>query len=162
MLERSIALARTFAFALVLAVAGAAPAAAGDDGVVRVRSAYPTDETIARLKRDIAAKGIRFFVEVDQSQLAADAGVKLTGVRRSTLLVFGNPPLGTQFLNARPAAGLDWPVRLLVQEDAQGNVWATYTDFAWIARRHGIDPDTAQFKTASGVIASIAAAVTAP
>ncbi len=162
MLERSIALARTFALALVLAVAGAAPAAAGDDGVVRVRSAYPTDETIARLKRDIAAKGIRFFVEVDQSQLAADAGVTLTGVRRSTLLVFGNPPLGTQFLNARPAAGLDWPVRLLVQEDAQGNVWATYTDFAWIARRHGIDPDTAQFKTASGVIASIAAAVTAP
>jgi uncharacterized protein (DUF302 family) len=159
MLARTPDLGRTLA--LALAVLAAAPAAAGDDGVVRVKSAYPADETIARLKQDIAAKGIRFFIEVDQSKLAAEAGVKLTGVRRSTLLVFGNPPLGTQFLNARPEAGLDWPVRLLVQEDAQGNVWATYTDFGWIARRHGIDPGAEQFKTAAGVITSITSAVKA-
>lgn len=159
--------ARRTALAVLFAAAAATSAmpltaaaqAARDDGVVRVKSAYPIDETIARLKKDIAAKGIRFFDEIDQSQLAANAGVKLAGVRRSTLLVFGNPPLGTQFLNARPEAGLDWPVRLLVQEDAQGNVYASYTDFAWIARRHGIAPDTEQFKTASGVIASIASSV---
>jgi uncharacterized protein (DUF302 family) len=154
---RTLALARTFA--LALAVLAAAPAAAGDDGVVRVKSAYPTDETILRLKNDIAAKGIRFFVEVDQSKLAAEAGVKLTGVRRSTLLVFGNPPLGTQFLNARPAAGLDWPVRLLVTQDERGDVWAVYTDFQWIAKRHGITNRVDQFNTASGVIASITGAV---
>jgi uncharacterized protein (DUF302 family) len=160
MLTRIIAAARTAALALALALA-AAPALAGDDGVVRVKSAYPVDETIARLKKDIADKGIMFFSEVDQSKLAAGAGVELKQVRRSTLLLFGNPPLGTQFLNARPAAGLDWPVRVLVQEDTQGNVWATYTDFGWIARRHGIDPNTEQFKTASGVIASITSAVKA-
>lgn len=160
MLARTLVLGRTLA--LALAVLAAAPAAAGDDGVVRVKSAYSTDETIVRLKNDIAAKGIRFFVEVDQSLLAAEAGVTLTAVRRSTLLVFGNPPLGTQFLNARPEAGLDWPVRLLVQEDTHGRVWATYTDFGWIARRHGIDSGSEQFKTASGVIASITSAVTAP
>ena len=160
MLARTLVLGRTLA--LALALLAAAPARAGDDGVVRVKSAYTTDETIVRLKNDIAAKGIRFFIEVDQSKLAAEAGVKLTGVRRSTLLVFGNPPLGTQFLNARPEAGLDWPVRLLVQEDAQGHVWATYTDFGWIARRHGIDPGSEQFMTASGVIASITSAVKAP
>lgn len=81
------------------------------DGVVRVKSAYGFQETIERLKRDIAAKGIRFFSEIDQSKLAADAGIKLDP---STLLVFGNPPLGTQFMTANPNAGLDWPVRLLV------------------------------------------------
>jgi uncharacterized protein (DUF302 family) len=48
-------------------------------------------EAIIRIKADIAAKGIRFFDEIDQSKLAADAGIKL---RPSTLLVFGNPPLG--------------------------------------------------------------------
>jgi uncharacterized protein (DUF302 family) len=80
----------------------------------------------------------------------------------STLLVFGNPPLGTQFLNANPQAGLDWPVRLLVQQDEKGDVWAVYTDFIWIARRHGIrDTERAPFETASGVIASITSAVRA-
>ena len=33
--------------------------------------------TIARLKEDIADKGIKFFGEIDQSKLAADAGIKL-------------------------------------------------------------------------------------
>ena len=37
--------------------------------------------------------------EIDQSKLAADAGIKL---RPSTLLVFGNPPLGTQFITSNP------------------------------------------------------------
>lgn len=127
------------------------------DGVVRVKSAYPVDETIARLKADIAAKGIRFFAEVDQAKLAADAGV--AGLLRSTLLEFGNPPLGTQFITARAEAGLDWPVRLLVTEDERGDVWAVYTDFNWIARRHGITNRGDQFKTASGVVASITSAV---
>ncbi|MEK6588625.1 MAG: DUF302 domain-containing protein, partial [Chloroflexota bacterium] len=45
------------------------------------------------------------------SKLAADAGIKL---QPSVLLIFGNPPLGTQFITANANAGLDWPVRLLV------------------------------------------------
>ena len=68
---------------------------------------------VARLRRDIEAKGILFFQEIDQAKLAANAGVKLP---RSTLLVFGNPPLGTLFLKSNPLSGLDWPVRLLVFE----------------------------------------------
>jgi hypothetical protein len=53
-------------------------------------------------------------------------------------------------------------VRLLVQQDEKGDVWAIYTDFLWIARRHGIkDGDQQPFKTASGVIASIASSVKA-
>ena len=128
------------------------------DGVVKVKSAYGVDETIERLKKDIAAKGIMFFMAVDQSKLAADAGIKL---RPSTLLIFGNPPLGTQFITSNPNAGLDWPVRLLVSQDDQGGVWAIYTDFAWIAQRHNITDREAPFKMASSVIQSITSSVTA-
>jgi uncharacterized protein (DUF302 family) len=155
MLAPARKIGRTLAFALALGAASSA--LARDDGIVRVKSAYPLDETVARLKKDIAAKGIRFFHEVDQHKLAAEAGIK---VRPSTLLVFGNPPLGTQFLNASPQAGIDWPVRLLVQQDERGDVWAIYTDFNWIARRHGVgDGDRKPFETASGVIASITSSV---
>jgi uncharacterized protein (DUF302 family) len=114
-------------------------------------------ETIDRLKRDIEAKGIRFFGEVDQSKLAADAGIELAP---STLLMFGNPPLGTLFITADPDAGLDWPVRLLVFQDGKGQVWVAYTDFAWIAKRHGITNRDKEFNTASEVIGSITSAVT--
>ena len=93
---------------------------------------------------------------VDQSQLGADAGINL---RPSKLLIFGNPPLGIQFLTSNPNAGLDWPVRLLVNQDDNGQVWAVYTDFGWIARRHGITDREAKFKMASEVIASIASSI---
>lgn len=133
-----------------------APSLVAADGIIKVRSAYGMEETIARIKDDIAKKGIMFFSAVDQAQLAAYAGIKLPP---STLLTFGNPALGSQFITSNPQAGLDWPVRLLVQQDANGNVWAIYTDFGWIARRHGITDRQQQFTTASGVVASITSTI---
>ena len=143
---------------LLLTSAACLPARADDDGIIRVRSAVPMAEAIARIKADIASKGIKFFSEIDQSQLAAGAGIEL---RPSTLLVFGNPPLGTQFITSNPNAGLDWPVRLLLTQDDNGNVWAVWTDFAWIARRHNITDRSAQFKMASSVVESITSTITA-
>jgi uncharacterized protein (DUF302 family) len=123
---------------------------------VRVRSAYPVDETAARIRQDIAAKGITFFQEVDQAKLASGAGIAL---RPQKLLVFGNPPLGAQFLTSNPYSGLDWPVRVLVVEEADGSVWVAWTDFAWIARRHGIADREQQFAMATSVVDSIASSV---
>jgi uncharacterized protein (DUF302 family) len=126
------------------------------NGVVRVKSAYGLEETIERLKGDVVSKGIMFFAVVDQTKLAAGAGIQL---RPSALLMFGNPGLGSHFITANPAAGLDWPVRLLVYEDARGRVWTAYTDFSYIARRHHITNRKAQFAMASKVIASITSSV---
>jgi uncharacterized protein (DUF302 family) len=152
---------RRIAALLIVAVAvltGPVANAGDEDGIVRVKSAYPIGETIDRLKKDVADKGIKFFAEIDQAKLAADAGVKL---HSSTLLVFGNPPLGTQFMTSNPNSGLDWPVRLLVVQDERGDVWAVYSDFAWIARRHRINDRAAQFAKATDVIASITSSVKA-
>jgi uncharacterized protein (DUF302 family) len=144
---------------LMLLWASAAPIDARiehDNGIVRVKSAVPMNEAIVRIKADIAAKGIKFFDEIDQSKLAADAGIKL---RSSTLLIFGNPPLGTQFITSNPNAGLDWPVRLLLTQDDNGDVWAVWTDFAWIARRHNIRDRDAQFNMATMVVKSITSTI---
>jgi uncharacterized protein (DUF302 family) len=129
-----------------------------EDGLIKVRSAYSMDETIARIRKDIEAKGIMFFQEVDQAQLAAKAGIKL---RPSTLLTFGNPPLGAQFLTSNPYSGLDWPVRLLVLQDDAGVVWTAWTDFAWIANRHHIGDRTEQFAKATSVVESITSTIRA-
>jgi uncharacterized protein (DUF302 family) len=158
MFTRLIELCSAFLFVGVLTISPPGAAFAGNDGIVTVKSAYPIGETVERLKKDIADKGIKFFSEIDQAKLAADAGIKL---QPSVLLIFGNPPLGTQFITANANAGLDWPVRLLVFENDKGQVWTAYTDFDWIARRHGIKNRQDQFKMASGVIASITSSVKA-
>ena len=156
MFARMIQICSAFLLACALTASSSSVTLADNDGVVRVRSAYPIGETIERLKKDIAGKGIRLFSEIDQSKLAAEAGIKL---QPSVLLIFGNPPLGTQFITANANAGLDWPVRLLVFENEKGEVWTAHTDFYCIARRHGIKNRKDQFKMASAVIASITSSV---
>ncbi len=153
-----VRIAKLSSAALVLftALSSSASAQVGADGIVRVKSAYSVPESVARIQKDIAGKGIMYFSTVDQAELAGNAGIKL---RPSSLMMFGNPPLGTTFITAKGEAGLDWPVRLLVQEDEKGQVWAIYTDFGWIARRHGITNREAQFAKATEVIASITSSV---
>ena len=161
MSARAAAIASAVLLAVLLAaflLAGFLPTtvrADDADGLVRIKSAYPMTETIARLKQDLVDKGIIFFAEIDQAELAAKASVK---VLPSTLLIFGNPRMGALFLAASPASGLEWPVRLLVHQDENGNVWAVYQDFGWIARRYRID-DREPFVIASKVIAAIVASV---
>jgi len=99
--------ARVALLALSLSFAFVAPSTAQDrtpavpqSGIVKVKSAYSVQETVARIKQDVAAKGITFFSEVDQQRLARDAGVD---IGPSTLLTFGNPPLGTLFLTSNPS-----------------------------------------------------------
>jgi uncharacterized protein (DUF302 family) len=126
-------------------------------GVLRVKSLYGIDETVERLKADIAAKGIKFFTEIDQSQLGAGANI---AIRPSKLILFGNPPLGVQFLSANPYSGLDWPVRMLILQEADGSVSVAWTDFGYIAKRYSITNRKAQFTMASEVAASIASSTT--
>jgi uncharacterized protein (DUF302 family) len=130
-------------------------ATAPAQGVIRQRSDFGFDQTIARLKADIATKGIRFFDEIDQQKLGASANLP---IGRSTLLLFGNPPLGVQFLQSNPLAGLDWPVRMLVTEDTDGTVWLSWTDFRFVAARYQLTDRDPQIAMASEVSASIASA----
>jgi Domain of unknown function DUF302 len=107
MMNRMLRSMLATAFVLGLTLSYVHPSVADEvDGVVRLKSGYGMDETIARIKQDIVHKGIMFFDEIRQSELAAKAGIKLNP---STLLVFGNPPLGTLFLTSNPDSGLDWP-----------------------------------------------------
>jgi hypothetical protein len=62
MFTRLIQICSTLLFACTLTTSS--PVFAANDGIVMVKSAYPIGETIERLKKDIADKGIKFFNEI--------------------------------------------------------------------------------------------------
>lgn len=149
------------ATALALALAGttlATPANAetASAGVVVVKSDYSVAETVERIKKDVVKKGIMFFGVIDQAKLGNAAG---NTVRPSRLLMFGNPALGTTFITANPKAALDWPVRVVVYQDPGGSVYAAYSDFDYIAKRHGIENRTKEFNMATEVIRSVTSSI---
>ncbi|MCB1460264.1 MAG: DUF302 domain-containing protein [Nitratireductor sp.] len=126
------------------------------DGLMHTQSAYSVEETVNRIRADVEAKGIKFFADIDQSELGKGAGIEL---EPSRLLIFGNPPLGVLFLTSAADSGMDWPVRMLVRQEKDGEVLVVYQNWDWVAERYGIEDRVAEFSKATEVVMSIVSSV---
>jgi uncharacterized protein (DUF302 family) len=109
-------------------------------GLVSIRSRTSVKVTVDRLMASLKAKGITVFVRIDHAAGAAAVGMPL---RPTELVIFGNPAAGTPLMQADQTIGIDLPLKVLVWEDASGEVWVAYNDPAWLAVRHGLSHDTA-------------------
>jgi uncharacterized protein (DUF302 family) len=93
------------------------------EGFITQRSAYTFDETLSKLRQAIQGMGINLVAEVDHAKAAADNGLEL---RPTHVLIFGNPLVGTNLMQADQRTGLDLPLRLLVWQDTNGQVYLSY------------------------------------
>ena len=127
------------------------PAGAGQAaGISHTPSPFPFGDTVDRLTEAIRAAGATLFAIVDHSGEAERAGLSL---RPTKLVIFGSPVAGTPVMVAAPLAALDLPLKVLVWEDADGAVWMSHLDAAWLAGRHGIPPGLAAPLAAAGTLA---------
>jgi uncharacterized protein (DUF302 family) len=108
------------------------------DGVISKPSKYSVQETLHRLETILTEKGIKIFTLVDHSGEAEKAGLKMPSTQ---LLIFGNPKGGTPVMLAAPTAAIDLPWKALAWQDANGQVWLSYNDAAYIQRRFGLSDD---------------------
>jgi len=104
-------------------------------GLVLVRSRHSVDETVRRLRAAFAGKGLQVFALVDHSGEAEKVGLKM---RPTKVLVFGSPKAGTPLMVAAPNLAIDLPMKALVAEDAEGEVWVTYNSPEYLQERHGV------------------------
>lgn len=112
-----------------------APAMANEKGMVDKPSKYSVPVTLDRLTEVLQSKGILVFARIDHSGEAAKAGLSM---RPTQVLIFGNPKAGTPLMVAAPSLAIDLPLKVLAWQDAQGQVWASYTTAEHLAQRHGL------------------------
>ena len=124
------------------------------DGVISKASPYTVDETIRRLDEGVRGKGLTVFARIDHRAGAREVGLDM---QDEQVLIFGSPRAGTPLMVARPLVALDLPLRVLVWRASDGQVWASYQDSAFIAKRYGL-PDALE-KNISGVAALVDAAL---
>lgn len=121
--------------AIAFAIVSSSPFAA--DGLVAAKSPHKAKDTMDRLENTLRKKDMTIFARVDHAAGAAKIGKTL---RPTEVLIFGNPKGGTPFMECSQTVGIDLPLKALVWEDANGQVWLAYNDPAYIAARHGV-PD---------------------
>jgi uncharacterized protein (DUF302 family) len=88
-----------------------------------------------RLEAEVRSKGISVFCRIDHAAGAAQVGLAL---RPTEVLIVGSPKSGTPLMQVEPTIAIDLPLKALVRGDADGRVWVSYNDPAWLARRHGV------------------------
>lgn len=128
---------RTIAVTVMLLLASTLSASA-IDGLITKPSAYPATETLDRLEAALKERGFIIFTRLDHAAAAEAVGLKMP---KSTVLVFGNPRLGTPVFIKHPTLAIDLPLKALVWEDASGKVSLSYNSAQYllvtIYGRHG-------------------------
>jgi uncharacterized protein (DUF302 family) len=127
-----------------------------DNGLITVASSFSVRETVERLISFATSHGLTVFARIDHADGAAQVGLPL---RPTELVIFGHAKGGTPLMQDRQTAGIDLPLKVLAWEDADGKVWLTSNEAAWIAQRHGLGPASAQ--AVQAIAAGLAAAVKA-
>jgi uncharacterized protein (DUF302 family) len=104
-------------------------------GLVTLKSTHSVEETIARIRATLQAKQIREFALIDHGSEAEKAGLRMP---KTQVVIFGNPKGGTPLMLASPSVAIDLPLKLLVREDAEGQVWISYWSAEALLERHGL------------------------
>lgn len=94
------------------------------------------NEIYGQIKTGIElAEGPTVMAEVNHSQAAAGVGLDL---RPTRLIFFGNPEIGTQFMQQNQLAGLDLPLRMQVYQDSEDRTLVTYRNAAYLTKTYDI------------------------
>ncbi len=104
-------------------------------GMISIKSANSVKTTLDKLEVVLKKKGITIVTRWSHDAGAKKVGIKL---RKTELLIFGNPKMGSHLLTSRQTAGLDLPLKALAWEDDHGQVWLSYNDPSYVAKRHDI------------------------
>ncbi|MEH2588077.1 DUF302 domain-containing protein [Bradyrhizobium sp. AZCC 1721] len=125
-----------------------------DDGIITKSSNYSVKDTISRFEAAVKSRegaGFIVFTEIDHAAAGKKFGIDM---RPRTVLIFGNPKLGTPVMAKTPLLAIDNPPKALVWEDDQGKVWLSYNSADYLYKsnktiypRHGLEtpPNYAAF-----------------
>ena len=132
-----------------LAAAALTLATGASAEMISKTSPHSVDVTMDRLVAAVEGAGATVFARVDHAAGAAKVEMEL---RPTTLLIFGNPKLGTPAMLDGQTAGLDLPLRVLAYADDKGMVHVTYHAPATLADAHGLPADAKYIQMMTGAL----------
>ncbi|BCH24569.1 DUF302 domain-containing protein [Mesorhizobium sp. L-8-3] len=108
---------------MVIVLSGGSVTRAQDADWIVKESAADFAATVQVLQAEIEKRGATVVATVDHAAAARKSGLELPP---TTVIIFGNPALGTPLMQERQTAGVDLPLRVLVWADAGGKVQVGY------------------------------------
>jgi uncharacterized protein (DUF302 family) len=92
-------------------------------------------KTVAKLEKLVIDQGLVHFHTIDHAKNANDVQMNL---KPETVVVFGNPKMGTVLMTCNPSIGLDLPLRMLLTTNYEGITSITYTNPEYWSLKHNV------------------------
>ena len=146
----------TQAILLIGAIATSSAAVADDDWQVKT-SPHSVAETVTRLTAAIEDAGAKVAAVIDHAAAAEEVDLELAP---TTVVIFGNPKIGTPLMQENQKIGLDLPLRILVWQDGD-ETRVGYIEAEDLAERYDIDDDSKAVKMIENALNNLSDAAVA-
>ncbi|MEB3074065.1 DUF302 domain-containing protein [Capnocytophaga gingivalis] len=106
------------------------------------------EETVAAIQKTLNSKGITIFATIDHQAAAKAVGETMPP---ATVLIVGNPKVGTALMQENPLLAIELPLKILIYEEGK-TVNIRYEKVAAIAEKYHIKQN---FRTAEKIDAAM-------
>ena len=106
------------------------------------------EETVAALQKTLNSKGITIFATIEHHKAAEAVGESMSP---ATMLIVGNPKVGTVLMQENPLLAIELPLKILIYEEGK-TVNIRYEKVAAIAEKYHIKQN---FSTAERIDAAM-------
>ncbi len=127
------------------------------EGLITLKSNHSVEHTSDNLVNALKSKGMTVFKVIDHQKGGQSVGKEL---RPTTVVIFGNPKIGTSLMQCAQTAAIDLPQKALIWEDEKGLVWYLYNDPQYMFKRHHIKGCEQPLNKITHALANFAKAVT--
>ena len=97
------------------------------------------------------------FATIDHQQGAIKAGLDM---RPTTLVIFGNPKVGTKLMQCDQRIGLALPLKMLVWQDESDVIWLSYWEPSILKNKYQLDSCSEVLEKVKKAMANFAKAAT--
>ncbi len=105
------------------------------EGIVSRPSPFSVEQTLKRLQEVIHSSNLTLFAHIDHSGEARRVGLTM---QEAHVLIFGNPKGGTPLMIASPLLALDLPLKVLVWQRADDQVWVSTNSVTYLRDRYAL------------------------
>lgn len=121
-----------------------------ETGILTKTSQVDFEQTYQQLRTVIDNNpNLKIIAELNHQGNAATVDLALPPTR---IIMFGNPRLGTPLMQNAQTIGLDLPQKILVYQEASGEVKVAYNDPLYLRDRHGITENEGILEKISGAL----------
>ncbi|MER0239030.1 DUF302 domain-containing protein [Fulvimarina sp. MAC8] len=112
------------------------------------------DEAVEALTGAIESAGAKVMATINHAENAASADLDLPS---TTVVIFGNPRIGTPLMQENRRVAIDLPQKMLIWDDG-GQTTIGYVSAEALAARHGLDASSESIRKMAGALDKLSSA----